>query len=83
MSHHTVSVSNRHIGEIEPIRLHPDDDWIKFRYRWITRYDYKTNRYYGRAPKLGTYIKDLKYKRDIDFGPERPLHSKAKIWRNY
>ena len=71
---------NRHyIGKIVLCQLEPDSPVYRARYRWIT--NERNGRFYARAPKIGVLMKDLRHKRDPDFGPERILPKKVMIWR--
>ena len=50
------------------------------RYALITDIDFDKKRYYIRKPKIGTLIRDLKLKRNSDFGPEKIAPNGSKPW---
>ena len=71
---------NRHyLGKVILVSLEPGMPIHRYRYRWITREN--DGRFYGRAPKFGVLIRNIKYKRGSDFGPERILPRTTKIYK--
>jgi len=49
------------------------------RWRWITGIS-STGLLRARAPKIGVLIRDLKKKKDKDYGPEKTLPKGSKEW---
>jgi hypothetical protein len=74
-----MRLSPRHINKVHRVSLSKDAPLHASRYRWITRRNSETGRYYGRAPRIGTRIRDLDARRDSDYGPERILPKDAYV----
>ena len=75
----TLKSLNRHyLGKIVLCRIEQDSPIYRARRRWIT--GERNGRFYARAPKIGVLIRDLRYKRDADFGPEKILPKDVMIW---
>lgn len=49
-------------------------------WRFITRYNEKTKRFYAKVPKLGLLLKDLTKGRSKDFGQEKILPKESFVY---
>ena len=68
---------NKYIGKIILIQLPKN---VRPRYRWIVR-KREDGRFIVRAPHANVLIRNLKYKRDTDFGKELLLPLGSKIYK--
>mgnify|MGYP001302095841 CR=1 FL=1 len=50
------------------------------RYRWIVKKK-ENGRYVVRAPKIGVYIRNLRFKKDNDYGKEHLLPLKSYLFK--
>ena len=68
---------NKYTGKIILIQLPKN---VRPRYRWIVR-KREDGRFIVRAPHANVLVRNLKYKRDTDFGKESLLPLGSKIYR--
>ena len=68
---------NKYTGKIILIQLPKN---VRPRYRWIVR-KREDGRFIVRAPHANVLVRNLKYKKDIDFGKESLLPLGSKIYK--
>ncbi len=73
-----MTKKNKYVGKVLYIHTHKNS---RPRYRWIVR-QRDDGRYIARTPKIHTLIRQLKYKRDKDFGKEHLLPNDFSFWKH-
>ena len=71
------NLTKRDVGKVLMVYL-PNN--LNARFRWITKYNDRTGRFYARSPKIGVKIRNLKDKISSDYNKETLLPADTKVF---